>query len=121
MASSADRGSRPREGASRARRCGGASVSVAPRFTTNLPDVVIASARAGHGLGMLLSYMVANELEHGGLVAVLTAWEPPPLPVHVVHGAGRRAAARVRPFVDHAVAGLRRFQSPMHGAGDDPT
>ena len=97
----------------------GAAVSLAPRFTTNLPDVAIASVRAGHGLATLLSYMVASELERGQLVAVLTAWEPPPLPVHVVYGAGRRASARVRAFVDHAVAGLRRFQSPVHGAGGE--
>ena len=88
---------------------GRTSVAVAPRFTTNLPDVAIDAVRAGHGLATLLSYMVAADLESGRLVAVLRAWEPPPLPIHVVHGAGRRTSARVRAFVDHAVAGLGRL------------
>ncbi len=86
------------------------AVSVAPRFTTNLPDIAVASVRDGHGVTMLLSYMVAAELETGALVSLLQAWEPPPLPIHVVYGAGRRASARVRAFVDHLVADLRRFE-----------
>ncbi len=96
----------------------GLSVPVAPRFTTNLPEVAIAAARDGRGLTMLLSYMVHAELEAGALVPVLGVWEPPPLPVHVVHGAGRQAAARVRAFVDHAVAGLRRLDALARGARD---
>jgi DNA-binding transcriptional LysR family regulator len=51
--------------------------------------------------------MVAGELARGVLVPVLVDWEPPPLPVQVVHGAGRHVAARVRRFIDHAVTGLR--------------
>jgi len=90
---------------------GRVNVPVAARFTTNLPDVAIDAARAGHGLVTLLSYMVAPDLESGRLVPVLRAWEPPPLPIHVVHGAGRRTSARVRAFVDHAVAGLARFEA----------
>jgi len=90
---------------------GRVSVPVTPRFTTNLPDVAIDAARAGHGLVTLLSYMVAADLESGRLVPVLRAWEPPPLPISVVHGAGRRTSARVRAFVDHVVTSLARFEA----------
>lgn len=96
---------------------GRVTVPVSPRFTTNLPAVAVDAVRAGHGLATLLSYMVAHELERGELVAVLRDREPAPLPIHVVHAAGRRASARVRAFVDHAVAALSRFGSPVHGAG----
>lgn len=93
---------------------GSVTAAVAPRFTTNLPDVAIAAACDGHGLTMLLSYMVAGELARGALVPVLAGWEPPPIPVHVVHGAGRQASARVRACIDHLVTGLRRLDGPPH-------
>lgn len=96
---------------------GGITVPVSPRFSTNLPDVALHAARAGHGLAMLLSYQLAADLDAGRLVAVLARWEPPPLPIHVVHGAGRRPSARVRAFVDHAVAALRPFDTAPHGGG----
>jgi DNA-binding transcriptional LysR family regulator len=38
---------------------------------------------------------------------VLQAWEPPPIPVHLVYPEGRKAAAKVRAFVDYAAARLR--------------
>lgn len=90
-------------------RVGGRTVRlpVAPRFTANAPDVAIAAACAGLGLTPALSYMVVDELAAGTLVPVLADAEPPPLPVHVVHQAGRHAAARVRAFVDLAVERLR--------------
>ncbi len=83
------------------------AVPVSPRLVTNQPDVAVAAACAGHGLSMLLSYMIATEVAAGSLVSVLRDWEPPPLPVHVVHHAGRSTSARVRTFVDHAVEALR--------------
>lgn len=96
---------------------GRVTVPVAPRFTTNLPDVALDAVRAGHGLATLLSYQVAADLEAGRVVAVLVEFEPPPLPIHVMHGAGRRPSARVRAFVDHVVAALRPFETALHGGG----
>lgn len=86
---------------------GAVIASVSPRFTANSPEAAIAAALAGYGVTSLLSYMVAREIEVGALVTVLSVYEPPPLPVHVVHHAGRQASARVRAFVDHMVTGLR--------------
>jgi DNA-binding transcriptional LysR family regulator len=97
---------------------GSAAVRVTPRFTTNLPDVAIAAAREGHGLTRLLSYMVAGEFARGTLAPVLVDWEPPPIPIQVVHGAGRHASARVRACIDHLVAGLRHLDVTPPAAGD---
>lgn len=77
------------------------------RFTVNTADVAIAAAVAGRGLTMLLSYMIVPELMSGTLRIVLTDYENPPLPVHVVYQEGRKAAAKVRAFVDFAVERLR--------------
>ena len=55
----------------------------------------------------MLSYQVAPALQAGQLAIVLAEFEPPALPIHIVHREGRRAAARVRAFVDFAASRLR--------------
>lgn len=87
----------------------GRGVTVRPRtqLIVNTVDVTIAAAVAGRGLTRVLSYQIAPELAAGTLQIVLEEFEPPQLPIHVVHAEGRRAAARVRAFVDFAVERLR--------------
>lgn len=80
----------------------------AARFSANSNDVTIAAAEAGAGFVRALSYQVAPQLRAGTLEIVLPEYEEPPLPVHVVHIAGRRASARLRAFVDFAVERLRK-------------
>lgn len=75
------------------------------RTTTN--DSAIAAARADLGIARLLSYQAAPHLRDGTLVPVLEAYEPAPLPIHVVHLEGRRATQKVRSFIDMAVEALR--------------
>ncbi|WP_437631872.1 LysR family transcriptional regulator [Sorangium sp. So ce854] len=77
------------------------------QLLVNTADVAIAAAVAGRGLARVLSYQAGPELRAGRLRIVLPAFEPPPVPVHVVHPEGRRAAARVRAFVDFLVERLR--------------
>jgi DNA-binding transcriptional LysR family regulator len=78
------------------------------RFSANSNDVTIAAAEAGAGFVRALSYQIAPQLRAGTLEIVLPDHEEPPLPVHVVHIAGRRASARLRAFVDFAVERLRK-------------
>lgn len=84
-------------------------VSARPRtqLIVNSVEMTIAAAVAGQGLARVLSYQIAPELAAGRLQIVLEEYEPSKLPIHVVHAEGRQAAARVRAFVDHAVARLR--------------
>lgn len=67
----------------------------------------INAAVHGAGLVRCLSYPAHEHLLSGQLRRVLQAYEPPPLPIHVVYRAGRNAPMRVRSFVDHCVAALR--------------
>ncbi|MDJ1159549.1 LysR family transcriptional regulator [Chelatococcus sp. SYSU_G07232] len=83
------------------------SIRLASRLVVNTADVAIAAAVAGHGLTRVLSYMIEPELRAGRLEIVLCEYEPPPVPIHVAHAEGRRAAARVRAFVDFAAKRLR--------------
>jgi DNA-binding transcriptional LysR family regulator len=83
------------------------SVRLQARMTTSTNDSAVAAVVAGFGITRLLSYQVAAHLRDGWLKTVLTEYEAPPLPVHVVHREGRQAPQRVRAFIDMAVERLR--------------
>ena len=77
------------------------------RFVVNSADAAIAAAVAGRGITRLLSYMVRPELQAGTLEIVLADFEPPPVPIHVLHQEPGQTSARVRAVVDHLVERLR--------------
>ena len=83
------------------------SAAPRPRLTCNTIDSVLAAALAGQGLARLLSYQVAPAVAEGRLRLVLDDPEAAAMPVHVVSPEGRRAPAKVRAFIDLAVARLR--------------
>jgi DNA-binding transcriptional LysR family regulator len=83
------------------------SVKLAPRLTVTSNEAAIVAAVQGFGVTRLLSYQIAAFLESGQLKAVLTDYEPPRLPIHVLHSEGRQASAKVRTFVDLLVERLR--------------
>jgi len=77
------------------------------RLIVNQADVAVAAAVAGHGLTRVMSYQAAAAIRAGDLVVLMEEFEPPPIPIHVVHQEGRRASARVRALVDFLAEGLR--------------
>lgn len=83
--------------------------SVAPhsQLCVNSVEVAITAARRGLGLTRVLSYMIAQELQRGELEILLAEYEPPPLPVHLVHREGQWPNARLRAFIDFAAPRLR--------------
>lgn len=83
------------------------TISFQPRLSCTTNQAAIAAACTGAGLTRCMSYQVHRQLQSGELRTVLQAFQPPALPVHLVYREGRRAAARVRSFVDFAVARLR--------------
>jgi DNA-binding transcriptional LysR family regulator len=87
------------------------TVTPPSRLAVNTAEVAIEAAVAGRGLTRVLSYQIATELRRGQLELVLEDFEPPPIPIHVVHSEGRRANARVRAFVDFSVERLRAQES----------
>ena len=78
------------------------------RLRVNSADSAIAAAVAGQGVTRVLSYMIREEIEAGTLEVVLGDYEPPPVPVHVVHKEAGQTSARVRAVVDHLAKALRR-------------
>jgi DNA-binding transcriptional LysR family regulator len=90
---------------------GNITVPFSTRLTVNTADVAIAAAVAGRGLTLVLSYMITPEVVSGKLKIVLAEYENAAMPVHVVYQEGRKAAAKVRAFVDFAVERLRAMIS----------
>ncbi|MEM7068774.1 MAG: LysR family transcriptional regulator [Pseudomonadota bacterium] len=88
-------------------------VKFAPRMFCNQNGSAIQAAKLGFGLTRVLSYQIGQELQDGSLVPILEEHEVDALPVSIVHLEGRRANAKVRAFVDLAVARLR--SNPFFG------
>ena len=82
-------------------------VSIKPRLFCNLNEASIEAACTGLGITRVLSYQVAAALREGRLCKILGAFEEAPLPIQIVHAGGRRPSAKIRAFVDLAVATLR--------------
>jgi len=89
-----------------------------PQFAwiSNSNEVDIAAAEAGLGLTRCLAYQAAAGLRAGRLRIVLTEHELPPVPVHIVYPAGRKAPAKVRAFVEFARERLAK-EPVLNGRG----
>jgi len=82
------------------------------RFLVNNADTAIAAALEGRGITRVLSYMITPQLQAGTLETMLEDFEPPPVPIHVLHKEPSQTSARVRAVVDHLVEGLRSTSAP---------
>ena len=82
-------------------------VKLHPRLIATTADTAIAAALTGFGLTNVLAYKVDTHLREGRLKTVLSDFEPPALPVHVLHREGRHASQKARTFIDLAVERLR--------------
>lgn len=63
-------------------------------------EAMVQAASLGAGLIQVPDFMAADELVQGRLVEVLTAFRPPPMPIHVVWPGNRLMPPRVRAFID---------------------
>jgi len=82
-------------------------IKLQPRLITTTSDTAIAAALTGFGLTNVLAYKVAGHVREGRLKTVLEDFEPPALPVHILHREGRHASLKARAFIDLAVERLR--------------
>lgn len=85
-------------------------IAIEPRLIVTANNAAINLARLGWGMTRVLSYQVAAAVVAGELELVLEAFEPAPLPIHVVFQQNGRIPAKVNTFVD--------FLS--HHLGQDP-
>jgi len=83
------------------------SIQIEPRLRMNTNDAVAELVARGWGVSRLLSYQIAPQLAEGRVQIILSEFEPPPMPIHVVHQEGRMVSSKVRAFVDFMVDRLR--------------
>jgi DNA-binding transcriptional LysR family regulator len=87
------------------------SIAVNARLVVSTVQAGLDAAVAGGGIVRPLAYQSAPLEAAGKLKRILLAHEPPPLPIHLLHPAGRYLAPKVRLFIDRAVAALHgRFE-----------
>ncbi|MDB5620912.1 MAG: transcriptional regulator, LysR family [Tardiphaga sp.] len=75
-------------------------VAHTPRFTCNVADAAIWHAERGGGLTSVLAYQAAEALAAGRLKTVLSRFERPAMPIHIVYPTSRLLSAKVRAFID---------------------
>lgn len=78
------------------------TIRIEPHLTVNTADAAIAAAASGAGIARLLSYQALAAIAAGEVTTLLDHYAPPPLPVHLVYQANRRASVNVRAFIEAA-------------------
>jgi DNA-binding transcriptional LysR family regulator len=86
------------------------AVRLSPRLLVDDVEARLVAVRAAQGIARVLSYQVSEELDAGTLVRLLAAFEPAPLPVHLVAPSGGHKAPKARAFLDHAAERLGRLR-----------
>jgi DNA-binding transcriptional LysR family regulator len=83
------------------------SVALDPRLVVNTVQAALDAAVSGGGILRPHSYQSESLERSGDLRKILAAYEPPPIPIHIVHPAGRYLPPKLRLFIDDAVSALR--------------
>lgn len=83
------------------------TVKLQPILSVSDNDSAANAAMAGMGITRLLSYQIAEPLQTGRLKIVLSEFESPPVPIHILHREGRHSSAKIRAFVDLMAERLR--------------
>lgn len=88
-------------------------VTVRPFLRTNQVDAALDACLRGLGCAQFLCYQVNHLVAAGKLKRVLTDFEPPPVPIHLVYPNARLLSSNVRAFADAALAQLRSASRPL--------
>ena len=86
------------------------TIRIQPRLTVTSNQAAIDAAISELGIARLISYQVADELKKGILTTVLSDYQLPALPVHIIHREGPMASSKVRCFIDLMARRLREDQ-----------
>ncbi len=75
-------------------------VPIRTRLTVNTSEAAVLAAVAGAGLARVMSYKMDAAKRVGDLAVVLEAFEPEPLPAHVVYAQRKIAPQKLRAFLN---------------------
>ena len=84
-----------------------AAVTPRARLVVTTAEAAIDAAIAGVGVTRVLSYQIEEAVRSSALSVVLEPFEPPPLPVSLVHSGERLLPLKLRAFLDFATPRLK--------------
>ncbi|HEY4365729.1 MAG TPA: LysR family transcriptional regulator [Steroidobacteraceae bacterium] len=84
------------------------------RLHINTAEAAIDAAIAGIGVTNVLSYQLARMVEEGKLRIILKDFEPPPIPVHLVHAQRRLLPLKMRRFLEFTAPRIRKSLLAVH-------
>jgi DNA-binding transcriptional LysR family regulator len=79
-------------------------IPIAAKLWINSLDALLLAALDGAGIVRVPFWQARHELDSGGLVRVLAAYEPAPAPLHLLFEPSRLALPKTRAFADFLVA-----------------
>jgi DNA-binding transcriptional LysR family regulator len=82
-------------------------VEVRPRLIASTAEAAVWAAVQGVGVTRVLHYQCAQAISDGMLEIVLPAYEPAPLPIHLLHAGRGTLPLKMRAFLDFAAPRLR--------------
>ncbi len=82
-------------------------IPIQSRLCVNTSEAAVIAAVAGAGLTRVMSYKMDAAKRAGTLELVLEAFEPEPLPVHVVYSPRKPVPIKLRAFLDWATPRLK--------------
>jgi DNA-binding transcriptional LysR family regulator len=82
-------------------------VSIVPRLSVTTTEAAAQAAIRSVGVTRLLHYQVAEAIKANALRIILTAFEPDPVPVNLVHVSRGQMPLKMRRFLDFAAPRLR--------------
>ncbi|MDR5782886.1 LysR family transcriptional regulator [Caballeronia sp. LZ065] len=83
------------------------AVRLQPRMIVDLAPAAIAAASDGVGITQLLSYQATPEVLDHALTPILSAFEPDPVPVSLLHVERRGGSGKIRAFLEFVTDALR--------------
>jgi DNA-binding transcriptional LysR family regulator len=83
------------------------TIKVPSRLVVNTAEAALVAATGGAGIARVFSYQMVDLPKARELVKVLEAYEPPPVPVHLIHPGQRHVPLKLRAFLDYSIPRLR--------------
>lgn len=84
------------------------TIPISPVLVSNNIESVLNACMDGLGLGVFLSYMVAQYVRAGQLRYVLEQFEPEPIPVQIVYSSSKLISNTVRTFIGECADELKQ-------------
>ncbi len=92
-------------------------VPIQPRLRVTTTDAAVKAAILSVGVTRLLHYQVFEAIQTKTLRIVLSAYEPDPIPVHLLHASRGQMPLKMRRFLDFAAPRLKVLLAELSAAG----